>query len=64
MSQYTVRINGRTEFLIKCDTCRLCTTSLEHKDFMFKGIICPRCRKQIDMENQGELPESEFRADF
>lgn len=65
MSKYSIKLNGKTEFLVICDKCKMRTTSKEHKnDFMFGSIVCPSCREKINMEYKGELPEAEFKADF
>lgn len=57
MALYRIKVNGRTEFVIKCDHCNWRTTSIESKtDYMAHSSDCPNCGKEIEMKLRGELP--------
>lgn len=64
MGEYTVRINGRLEYLLVCDTCGMRTTSIEHKEMLMKSIDCPMCKTKINTDDKGQISEQEFKADF
>ncbi len=58
MSLYKTKINRRTEFVAKCDSCGYTTDSTKNKiGFMALRIECPICKKDIDMKLRGELPD-------
>jgi rubrerythrin len=56
MSKHRTRINGRTEFVFRCDKCGYETDSIAHKDF--RPPVCPVCKEEIGQERGADLPDN------
>jgi rubrerythrin len=57
MSQHRTVINGRTEFVFKCDKCGYTTDSIDNKEYQFKPVICPVCKEAISADRGVDLPD-------
>jgi len=58
MSKHKTKINGRTEFVFRCERCGYETDSIDHKDYDFRPPVCPICRKPIGQEGGKDLPDN------
>jgi hypothetical protein len=56
VSLHKTRINGKTEFVFKCE-CGYTADSLTHKNYQFNPPVCPVCKKAIDLSRGEDLPE-------
>jgi len=58
VSRHRTRIDGRTEFVLRCEKCGYETDSLDRNDFQFRPPVCPHCREGIGQAMGADLPDN------
>jgi predicted RNA-binding Zn-ribbon protein involved in translation (DUF1610 family) len=59
VSLHETRIDGRIEFIMRCDKCGYETDSVQNKlDYMAQKFTCPHCGENVDMTLGEPRPES------